>query len=302
MTDQPPTSPAGSPFDDLAVTVQLAEPLAKHTWLGVGGAAQYFCEPVSVDSLSAVVSRCNETGIKLRVIGGGSNVLVPSDGIEAMVIRLSAPPFCGVEVDGQSVRVGAGAKLVHLVSAAVQEGLSGLEDLVGIPGTVGGGLVGNAAAHGCNLGQRVHSVTVMLPDGNTEDRLRDDIAFASSWSSLDGVIVLSARFDLDEDAPERLTKRMQKQWIVERSEQPSGTRSVAMMFKDPVGTTAESLIAQAGCRDLSIGGASIYPSCANYVVTAVGCPSSDVQQLVEKVRGIVREKLGVELAPRIRVW
>jgi UDP-N-acetylmuramate dehydrogenase len=257
---------------------------------------------VSVDSLSAVVSRCNETGIKLRVIGGGSNVLVPSDGIEAMVIRLSAPPFCGVEVDGQSVRVGAGAKLVHLVSAAVQEGLSGLEDLVGIPGTVGGGLVGNAAAHGCNLGQRVHSVTVMLPDGNTEDRLRDDIAFASSWSSLDGVIVLSARFDLDEDDPERLTKRMQKQWIVERSEQPSGTRSVAMMFKDPVGTTAESLIAQAGCRDLCIGGASIYPSCANYVVTAVGCPSSDVQQLVEKVRGIVREKLGVELAPRIRVW
>ena len=199
MTDQPHSSPAGSPFDDLAVTVQLAEPLAKHTWLGVGGVAQYFCEPVSAESLSAVVSRCNEMGIKLRVIGGGSNVLVPSDGIEAMVVRLSAPPFCGVEVDGQSVRVGAGAKLVHLVSAAVQVGLSGLEDLVGIPGTVGGGLVGNAAAHGCNLGQRVHSVTVMLPDGSTEDRLRDDIAFASSWSSLDGASVLSARFDLDED-------------------------------------------------------------------------------------------------------
>jgi len=302
MTDQPHSSPAGSPFDDLAVTVQLAEPLAKHTWLGVGGVAQYFCEPMSAESLAAVVSRCNEMGVKLRVIGGGSNVLVPSDGIDAMVIRLSAAPFCGVEVDGQSVRVGAGAKLVHLVSAAVQAGLSGLEDLVGIPGTVGGGLVGNAAAHGCNLGQRVHSVTVMLPDGSTEDRLRDDIAFASSWSSLDGVIVLSARFDLDEDDPEHLTKRMQKQWIVERSEQPSGTRSVAMMFKDPVGTTAESLVAQAGCRDLCIGGASIYPSCANYVVTEAGCPSTDVQELVEKVRARVREKLGVELAPRIRVW
>ena len=109
MTDQPHSSTAGSPFDDLAVTVQLSEPLAKHTWLGVGGVAQYFCEPVSVESLSAIVSRCNETKIKLRVIGGGSNVLVPSEGVEAMVIRLSAPPFCGVEVDGQSVRVGAGA-------------------------------------------------------------------------------------------------------------------------------------------------------------------------------------------------
>jgi UDP-N-acetylmuramate dehydrogenase len=142
----------------------------------------------------------------------------------------------------------------------------------------------------------------MLPDGSTENRVRDDIAFASGWSSLDGVIVLAARFDLDEDDPERLTKRMQRQWIVERSEQPSGTRSVAMMFKDPVGTTAESLIVQAGCRDLCIGGASIYPSCTNYVVAEAGCPSSDVQQLVEKVRGVVREKLGVELAPRICVW
>ena len=302
MTDPSISSPAGSPFDDLPVTVQLAEPLAKHTWLGVGGVSQYFCEPGSVEALSTVVSRCHQNEVKLRIIGGGSNVLVPSEGIESMVIRLSAPPFCGVEVDGQSVCVGAGAKLVHLVSAAVEVGLSGLEDLVGVPGTVGGGLVGNAAAHGCNLGQRVHSVTVMLPDGSTEDRVRDDIAFASGWSSLDGVIVLAARFDLDEDDPERLTKRMQRQWIVERSEQPSGTRSVAMMFKDPVGTTAESLIAQAGCRDLCIGGASIYPSCTNYVVAEAGCPSSDVQELVEKVRGVVREKLGVELAPRICVW
>ena len=81
MTDQPHSSTAGSPFDDLAVTVQLAEPLAKHTWLGVGGVAQYFCEPVSVESLSAIVSRCNETKNKLRGIGGGSNVLVPTEGV-----------------------------------------------------------------------------------------------------------------------------------------------------------------------------------------------------------------------------
>ena len=292
----------GSPFDDLAVTVQVAEPLAGHTWLGVGGPARYFCEPTSIESLASVAAQCHEQKIKLRVVGGGSNILAPSDGVNAMVVRLAAPAFCGIAIDDQSVRVGAGAKLVHLVSETVQAGLSGLEDLVGIPGTVGGGLVGNAAAHGSNLGQRVHSVTVMLPNGSVEERMREDLAFSSGWSSLDGVIVLSVRFDLDSDDPARLTKRMQKQWIVERSEQPSGTRTVAMMFKDPVGTTAESLIVQAGCRDLCVGGVSIYAAHANYVVAEAGCASSDVKQLLEKVRGVVRDRLGVELAPRIRVW
>ncbi len=302
MTEQHSSAASGSPFDDLAATVQVAEPLASHTWLGVGGAAEYFCEPISVESLAAIVSRCHEQSIKLRVVGGGSNILASSDGVAAMVVSLAAPAFCGITIEGQTVRVGAGAKLVHLVSETVQAGLSGLEDLVGIPGTVGGGLVGNAAAHGSNLGQRVHSVTVMLPDGSTEERVREDIAFASGWSSLDGVIVLAARFELDSDDPGRLTKRMQKQWIVERSEQPSGTRAVAMMFKDPVGTTAESLISQAGCRDLCVGGASVYATHANYVVAEAGCPSSDVKELLEKVRGVVRERLGVELSPRIRVW
>jgi len=300
----PPSEPstAGSPFDDLAVTVHLAEPLAVHTWLGIGGPAQFFCEPVNAAALAAVVARCHQRGIAVRVVGGGSNILAPGEGVEAMVIRLSAPAFCGIEVDGQSVHAGAGAKLVHLVSASVQAGLSGLEDLVGIPGTVGGGLVGNAAAHGSNLGQRIHSVGVMLADGTTSERSRDSIDFASGWSSLDGSIVLSARFDLDTDDPERLTKRMQKQWIVERSEQPSGTRTVAVMFKDPVGTTAESLISQAGCRDLCVGGAAVYKPHANYLVAEPGCSSGDVMKLIERVRTIVRDQLGVELSPRIQVW
>jgi UDP-N-acetylmuramate dehydrogenase len=302
MTAPSDTPAAGSPFDDLVVTVQVAEPLASHTWLGIGGPARYFCEPVSVAALATVVARCHERGIAMRVVGGGSNILAPTEGLDAMVIRLSAPAFCSIEVDGQSVRAGAGAKLVHLVSATVQAGLSGLEDLVGIPGTVGGGLVGNAAAHGSNLGQRIRSVTVMQPDGGTEERPREDIAFSSGWSSLDGSTVLAARFDLDADDPERLTKRMQKQWIVERAEQPSGTRTVAVMFKDPVGTTAESLIAQAGCRDLCVGGASVYKPHANYLVAEAGCSSGDVRGLIERVRTIVRDQLGVELSPRIQVW
>ena len=99
----------GSPFDDLAVAVGEGEPLAPHTWLGVGGPAAWFCEPVDVAALGRVVKRCQERSIPLRVIGGGSNVLVPAAGFAGMVVRLSAPAFSTIEVQGSAVLAGAGA-------------------------------------------------------------------------------------------------------------------------------------------------------------------------------------------------
>jgi UDP-N-acetylmuramate dehydrogenase len=295
-------SAVDTPFDDLGVAVSCGEPLDHHTWLGLGGAARYFCEPVDEEALARVVVRCRDRGVPLRVIGGGSNVLVPSAGFPGMVVRLSAPIFCGIDVVRPTLVAGAGAKLVHVVSAAVQAGLSGLETLVGVPGTVGGALVGNAGGRGGDIGQRVREVRVMLPDGSIDTRDARHLAFEARWSNLDDCIVLSCRLELDEESPESLTKRMQKQWIVGRSEQPGGTRTVAMMFKDPLGTTAESLVAQAGARDLRVGDASVHGPHANYVVAGPRCTSDDIRGLVEAVRSCVREKLGVELTPQIEVW
>jgi UDP-N-acetylmuramate dehydrogenase len=249
-----------------------------------------------------VVARCRERSIPIRVIGGGSNVLVPAAGYAGMVVRLSAPAFCEIEVEGAAVEAGAGAKLVHVVSAAVQAGLAGLEMLVDIPGTVGAAVVGNAGGRGGDIGQRVRAVTVMLADGTVEVRDRARLAFESRWSNLDDCIVVCCRFELDEEEPGLLTKRMQKQWIVGRGGQPAGTRSVAMMFKDPLGTTAESLIEQAGGRELRSGEASVYPPHANFVVAGPRCTADDVRTLVELVRDRVRQRLGVELAPLIQVW
>ncbi len=290
------------PFDDLGVAVSRGEPLAHHTWLGIGGTAAWFCEPVDVEALARVVTRCQERSIPIRVIGGGSNVLVPAGGFPGMVVRLSAPAFCEITVERPLLRAGAGAKLVHVVSAAVQAGLAGLEMLVDIPGTVGGAVVGNAGGHGGDIGQRVREVTVMLADGTVEVRGRSRLAFESRWSNLDDCLVIGCCFELDEEDPGLLTKRMQKQWIVGRSGQPGGTRSVAMMFKDPLGTTAESLIEQAGGRDLRAGEASVCPPHANYVVPGPGCSADDVRRLVELVRDRVRQRLGVELSPLIQVW
>ncbi len=289
-------------FDDLGLTVASREPLAHHTWLGVGGEARYFCEPVDIDALSRLVIRARETGIALRMIGGGSNILIPTAGFDGMIVRLSAPAFSTIEVRSTSVIAGAGAKLVHVVCAAVQAGLSGIETLVGIPGTIGGALVGNAGGHGGDLGESVKEVTVMLPTGQLAVRRGTELAFQSRWSNLDDCIVIGCQLDLDEDSAELLTKRMQKQWIVGRSEQPSGTRTVAMMFKDPHGTSAESLITQAGAKDLRVGEAMVYAAHANYVVVFPKCSSDDVRLLVELVRSKVRERLGVELTPQIEVW
>ena len=289
-------------FDDLGLTVASREPLAHHTWLGVGGEARYFCEPVDIDALSRLVIRARETGIALRMIGGGSNILIPTAGFDGMIVRLSAPAFSTIEVRNTSVIAGAGAKLVHVVCAAVQAGLSGIETLVGIPGTIGGALVGNAGGHGGDLGESVKEVTVMLPTGQLAVRRGTELAFQSRWSNLDDCIVIGCQLDLDEDSAELLTKRMQKQWIVGRSEQPSGTRTVAKMFKDPHGTSAESLITQAGAKDLRVGEAMVYAAHANYVVVFPKCSSDDVRLLVELVRSKVRERLGVELTPQIEVW
>ena len=294
--------PSDTSFDDLGIAVSSREPLAPHTWLGIGGAAGYFCEPVDAEALARVVRRCHEQSLPLRVIGGGSNVLVSSTGCPAMVVRLSAPDFCKIEVENNVVTAGAGAKLVHVVSAAVQSGLAGIETLVGIPGTIGGAVVGNAGSHGADIGARVTTVTVMQADGSVETRGGEDLAFKSRWSNLDDVIVIACRFELDVEDSALLTKRMQKQWIIERAGQPSGTRAVAMMFKDPLGTTAASLIEQGGARDLRVGEAFVYGPHANYLVAGPDCSSDDVRGLVEQVRSMVRTNLGVELTPLIKVW
>jgi UDP-N-acetylmuramate dehydrogenase len=278
------------------------EPLARHTWLGLGGPARYFCEPVDTEALSRIVGRCHAEGVPLRVLGGGSNVLVPSGGFPGMVVRLSGPGFSRVEVQPPAIIAGAGAKLVHVVSTAVQAGLTGLETLVGVPGTVGGALVGNAGGHGGEIGERVRSVTVMNADGTVVERGRAALAFQSRWSNLDDAVVLACAFELEREDADVLTKRMQKHWIMQRSEQPSGTRSVAMMFKDPPGASAESLVSQAGGRDLHVGEAAVSAGHANFVVAGEGCSSDDVRGLVERVRLRVRERLGVELTPQIEVW
>lgn len=282
--------------------VRTNEPLAPHTWFKLGGPASYFAEPTTVEELTAVVRRAREESLGVRMLGGGSNLLVREQGVPGVVVRLSGPAFTSIKPAKNQLSAGGGAKLGHTISTAVREGLAGLETLVGIPGTVGGALHGNAGSRGGDIGQWVCQATLMTESGDIIQRNRDELVFAYRESSLDELVILDVRFQLEQDNPEELTKRMQMQWIVKKANQPLDHQSAGCIFKNPRGMSAGMLIDQAGLKGTRVGGAEISDRHANFIVAESGATSDDVLQLIDQVRERVFERLGVELELEIEVW
>jgi UDP-N-acetylmuramate dehydrogenase len=282
--------------------VRLREPLAPYTWMGIGGPAEYFAEPRTVDELQTLVRRAAAEGLPIRLLGGGSNVLVRDEGVPGIVVRLSAPVFNEIQVEKQIVTAGGGARLGHVISTAVRNGLGGLESMVGIPGTIGGALHGNAGSSGGDIGQWTCVAEVMARTGEIISRQREDLVFAYRHSSLDELVILSAQFQLETDDPQELTKRLQKQWIVKKAAQPLAHQSAGCIFKNPRGISAGMLIDQAGLKGTRIGGAEVSDRHANFVVVDRDASSHDVLQLIDTMRSRVAEQLGVELELEIEVW
>lgn len=278
------------------------EPLAPHTWFRLGGAAEYFAEPTSIEELAGLVRRCAELGLAVHLLGGGSNLLIRDEGVAGVVIRLAAGPFCAIQSQDSTITSGGGAKLGHVISASVGQGLAGLEQLVGIPGTVGGALHGNAGTEVGDIGQWTESASVMLRSGEIVTRHREDLRFAYRSSSLDELVILSARFQLERDNPETLTKRLQKQWIIAKASQPAGDLTAGCIFKNPIGATAATLIDQAGLKGTRVGQVEVNGTYPNFFVSGSGASSRDVLKLIDLVKTQVQTRLGVELETQIEVW
>lgn len=268
----------------------------------MGGPAEFFAEPRTVAELTTLVKRASAEGLPLRVLGGGSNLLVPDAGVPGLVLCLSAPAFQEISTQGTVVTAGGGARLGHVISSSVRDGLAGLEALVGIPGTIGGALHGNAGGRGGDIGQWTAWAEVMTRTGEILLRNREDLVFAYRQSSLDELVILRARFALEREDPVELTRRMQKQWIIKKAEQPLGHQSAGCIFKNPRGMSAGLLIDQAGLKGTRVGGAEVSDRHANFIITDKGCTALDVQRLIELVRGRVADKLKVQLELEIEVW
>ena len=182
---------------DYADVVQAKASLAPYTIFKVGGPAEVFAQPKTIEQLSGIVRICVKNAIPFRILGVGGNVLIRDEGIKGVVLRLNAPIFSEVKASGQRVRVGCGAAIATLISAAAHHGLTGLEHLVGMPGTVGGALRHNAGGKSGEIGQFVKSVDVMDGQGSVVSRERDELRFAVGTSNLDDPVLLTAEFAFD---------------------------------------------------------------------------------------------------------
>jgi UDP-N-acetylmuramate dehydrogenase len=276
--------------------------LAERTWLKVGGTAQFFAEPNSIDELRSVIARCHNEGLHARLLGGGSNVLVRDEGVKGIIISLVADAFTKIQVIGRRATVGGGATLANAITVTVGAGLAGLEPLVGIPGTVGGALHGNAGSHGGDIGQWACAATVISRSGEILQRDRGDLVFAYRQSSLDELVILNAEFELEEENPVEVTKRLQKQWIVKKANLPMAHENTGCIFKNPRGMSAGMLIDQCGLKGESVGGVEVSQRHANFFVAKTGATAKDVLQLIDVVRNRVVERMGVELETEIEIW
>jgi UDP-N-acetylmuramate dehydrogenase len=217
-------------------------------------------------------------------------------------LRLSAPAFTQITVDGPRVRAGCGAALPALISATARHGLAGFETLVGIPATVGGAVRCNAGDRSGEIGQFVRRVQVLDEQGAVDVRERDELTFGDHQSNLDDGVLLAAEFELERDTLDAIRKRMVKAWIQRKAQQPFSFQAAARVFRDPKGFSARALLEQAGLAGQRVGEAEVSERNANYVVARPGTTARDVLRLIDLMRSRVGERTGVELEQELVVW
>ncbi len=289
-------------IEDFSEILRRDEPLSQHTWLRMGGPAQYFVTPRTEAELLEVISTCRQQKLPIHILGSGSNLLVREAGVQGVVVRVVEPLLGEVRIEGTSLTAGGGTLLSHVVAEAVRAGLGGIEYLAGIPGTIAGAVVGNSGGRSGDIGQLITSVRVLTQENEIAVRHGDELSFSYRRSSIQDLLVLSATLELTRDDSEELTRRMRKNWILKRSTQPLADQSAGCIFRNPRGLSAGSLIEQCGLKGLSVGTARISERHANFIVTESGAISNDVEQLISRIQKAVAEKFAVDLELEIKVW
>jgi UDP-N-acetylmuramate dehydrogenase len=294
---------------DLSIPHEREVPLGKKTWFGIGGAARILAHPRSIDELAAIVKRCHEAGAPAYVLGAGANLLVADEGVDGVVVELSAPAFTAMNVAGNIVRVGAGYHLFKLVNETVKLGLAGVDVLAGIPATVGGAVRMNAGGAYGDIGRIVRSVTLMDSHGEVYTHDRGDLVFSYRSTNIAARFILGAELELEVQDPDELNKRFKQVVAYKQATQPLAANSAGCTFKNPQDDPATGekrpagkLIDRAGLKKTRIGGAEVSEQHANFIVCHEGCTATDVLALIEQVKRVVLEKFGVELEREVVVW
>lgn len=288
-------------IDDLQLRVpsaKVAEPLARHTTWAIGGPADVYAEPKTLDELRALEDWSRTRGLPLTPIGAGSNLLVGDHGVRGVVFRLRGD-FEKLTMNGHDVVAGAGVFLPTLARTCADAGLDGAAAFAGIPGTLGGGLMTNAGTGDGDLGSLVTDVTVMEPGGATTPLNRDQLSFRYRGSNLQGRLVVGARLTLRPGDRAAILARTQALLKKRAETQPLGTFNCGSVFKNPPGDHAARLIEAAGLKGRRLGGVRVSPKHANFIENVDHATAADARALMGLIRDTVRETFGVTLEPEV---
>ncbi|MCE9561643.1 MAG: UDP-N-acetylmuramate dehydrogenase [Planctomycetes bacterium] len=278
------------------------EPLAPYTHLKIGGPAEFLIKPRGVDELRNVLTTCQTKKVPVRMLGGGHNLLVRDDPVPGAVVQLTAPAFTMIEWDGKRITAGGGGSLFDLIAFSVRQGLTGLETLVGLRGTVGGSVRCNVGDRTGEIGQGVRQVTVLTDTGKVQVRTQEELTFSEHQSDIDEPVILSVAFDLEKAPAAAVLKRMRKAWILRKAAEPLSFQAAVRLFRNPPAQTAATLIDRAGMTKARVNNAELSERNSNYVVAHPGTTATDILQLADKVRTRVRERTGVDLDQELHVW
>ena len=275
--------------------------MSRHTTFRIGGPADIFVIPKTIEDISHVCAIAKKQEIPLFVLGNGSNLLVADQGMDGIVLQIYKN-FSGVSADGNELAIKAGTLLSTAAKAAQAEELTGFEFAGGIPGTFGGAVVMNAGAYGGEMVQVLKEVTVLTPEGEIKTIPAEELELGYRTSNIlkNGYVVLSGTIALEKGDPEQIKAKMDEYSTARRTKQPLELPSAGSTFKRPEGYFAGKLIQDAGLRGYQVGGARVSDKHCGFVVNQDNATAADVMRLIADVQRIVKDKFNVELEPEVK--
>ena len=280
------------------------ESMSRHTSFRIGGDAEIMAFPKSREDLAEILRVAAELDVRPAILGAGTNVLAPDEGLEGIVICLKDCLDGMVQLDDTRIQVMAGVTMTRAAVFAANLGLGGLEFAHGIPGTVGGGVYMNAGAYGGEIKDVAECVEIMDYSGNIRVLTNEEMEFSYRHSAMETMdaIVLSTTFALNKAEPETIRETMRQLQAKRSASQPLDLPSAGSAFKRPVGGYAAAMIDQAGLKGYRVGGAAISTKHAGFAVNLGGATAADVKALLQQVSDLVYEKNGIRLEPEVRIW
>ncbi|MBN1418306.1 MAG: UDP-N-acetylmuramate dehydrogenase [Planctomycetes bacterium] len=276
------------------IAFREGEPLAARTSLRIGGPADILALPSDIAQLGALISWANAAGIAPFVLGRGTNILFPDEGLRGLVIGTER--IHALQVEGTRIRAGAGATIRSLIRLALKLGLSGLEHLVGIPGSLGGAVRMNAGTREGTIGGLVSEVLVVEGDGRVQRRAGRDLAWGYRRGAVgDGEVAAQIVLQLEPGSRDRIRDAMRRTMAARVERQPLRWPSAGCMFRNPDGESAGRLIERAGMKGVRQGGARVSDRHANFILNDGGATAREMRALIDAVRREVAARFGIEL-------